>query len=366
MGLFSRKGKEPEKPEVLLSLRSHSCPITAIVEQDNRVAYFYLWGDTEQFGVKSCWIRNLSEAPKQREEKLMNKGIPPMMPKAYCKHPEGQAKLNKEDLEIVWLEEGDGAALLERGAIVAIIPAWSGQSDFSGYARDCIGTGDFAWELGAQNEMPARIASAREFFNSWHATVNPFQTLQPELLSIYEEIFGKSDRYFAIDREEWPPKGVYLQVGERRIVFATVAVSLRPQPAAEMYVDNRNNVNRIELGLIVNTGLAEERIKEIASWISGQTNIPWDNITFLGEGHTINFDAFQSPTLHAVLLTSKLDKLPEVALPDYRGSVTNFLWMVPISARERDKIMADGSESVIPLLNQIGEEIFNLDRQQVV
>src|SRR5688500_9658010 len=95
--LFTSKKEEPEQPgqlEVLLEDRCHSCPITAIVEQDNRVAYFYLWSEKiEKFGTKSCWIRNLKQAPDQRESDLMNKGVPPMLIKANCKFPAGQERL---------------------------------------------------------------------------------------------------------------------------------------------------------------------------------------------------------------------------------------------------------------------------------
>lgn len=365
MGLFSKKKKEFVKPEVLIEDKSHSCPITAVVEQDNRVAYFYLWGENEQYGVKSCWIRNLSEAPEKREGKLLKKGVPPMMPATFCRFPNGQDKLKKENLKVVWLEEGDGAALLENDEIIAIIPSWSGHGGFYGYARDCIGSGDFAWELGDKNEMPDRIQKSSEFIDLWDKELNPFQELQPRILKNYEELFGKSDRYFTIDNNEWPPKGLYLQDGANKTIFATVAVSLRPQPAVEMYTENRNDINRIELGLILNSDLSEQQINEIASWISGQASLPWNNITFLGEGHTINFEIFKSSKMDSVVLTNKLDVLPKVNLTDYRDSKINFLWMVPISSKERDKIMNEGSENVLIELNKIGDEIFNLERTEI-
>lgn len=84
MGLFSRNNNKIEKPKVILELRSPGCPITAIVEQDNRTAYFYLFGDNEDFGTKSCWIRNLNAAPNEIETKLMEKGIPPMLTKEFA------------------------------------------------------------------------------------------------------------------------------------------------------------------------------------------------------------------------------------------------------------------------------------------
>lgn len=79
-----------------------------------------MFGDNEDFGVKSCWVRNLIEAPEKLETKLMEKGVPPMLTKEFCKFPKGQESLNADNLEIVWLE-GDGAALLENGEILCVI-----------------------------------------------------------------------------------------------------------------------------------------------------------------------------------------------------------------------------------------------------
>lgn len=89
-------------------------------------------------------------------------------------------------------------------------------------------------------------------------------------------------------------------------------------------------------------------------------------ITFLGEGHTINFEIFKSSKMDSAVLTNRLDVLPKVDLPDYRGSRTNFMWMFPISSKERQAIINKGSEKVLMGLNKIGGEIFNLDRKEVI
>jgi hypothetical protein len=59
----------------------------------------------------------------------MRDGSPPLLPRRYCKHPEGAALPAAEDLEIVWFEEGNGAALLERGEPLTVIPPWAGQGE---------------------------------------------------------------------------------------------------------------------------------------------------------------------------------------------------------------------------------------------
>ncbi|GAA3760348.1 suppressor of fused domain protein [Flavobacterium ginsengiterrae] len=365
MGLFSRSNKI-EKPKVVLELRSPSCPITAIVEQDNRTAYFYLFGDNEDFGVKSCWIRNLTAAPEEMEIKLMEKGVPPMLTREFCKFPQGQEVLNEKNLEIVWLEEGDGAALLENGEILCVIPSWGGNDGFYGYARDCKGEGNFAWEFSTDNEMHKRVKNAISFVKSWDEEANPFQLLQPKVLDYYDEIFGKSEKYYAIDNSEWPPKGLYVYEGEEKIVFATVAVSLRSQPKIEMYFENPAEVNRIELGTILKSGLTNEQINNIASLISGITTIPWDYITFLAEGHTVEFQTTASEKFKYAVLTNKLKALPRVNLPSLGNSQTNFLWIVPISSEEWKVMKESGSQVILDKLDAIGEEIFNLNREEVV
>ncbi|TPN88880.1 suppressor of fused domain protein [Aquimarina algicola] len=365
--IFSSKEKEFQKADILLEQKSPCCPITAIVEQDNRVAHFYLWGpENSNFGVKSCWIRNLKDAPKALEIELMDKGIPPMLPKEFCKFQKGQEKLNKNDLDIVWTEEGDAAALLVKDEIIAIIPIWSGQNGFHGYAKDCLGQGDFAWELTESNVFIERIHKSKEYWNSWNDELNPFQILQPFILDTYDEIFGKHDQYFAIDGNEWPPKGLYLRKGEFKTIFATVGVSLLPMPVVEMYSENRLESNRIELGMICDSVFSENDIQQIAEWISGQTTIPWGNITFLGEGHTIGFIPLHSTKYNSVLLTNRLDILPKPELGDYRESKINFFWMVPISENERNEIMKNGSEVILERLNKIGEKLFSLDREEVL
>jgi hypothetical protein len=54
-------------------------------------------------------------------------------------------------------------------------------------------------------------------------------------------------------------------------VFATVGLSLVPMPAVEMYTENRFDLNRIELGIILNTPFTEKDIQQMAEWIRGQS-----------------------------------------------------------------------------------------------
>ncbi len=54
--------------------------LTAIVEQDARTAYFYIWPTDlfrSQFAVRGCWLRNLLPAPVEDDHQAMAQGIAP-------------------------------------------------------------------------------------------------------------------------------------------------------------------------------------------------------------------------------------------------------------------------------------------------
>jgi len=365
---FLRKlfGKRKE-PEVLLEAESPLCPITTIVEQDDRVAYMYvIGGDQTDFGVKACWIRNLDVAPATIDDAAPKEGEPPMQDRKSCRYTEGQPPLRKKDLSLVWTEEGDGVALLEGTEIIAIVPAWSGVNNFHGYARDAIGQGRFAWEIGSDNSFPERINRAKNFWGLWDTTETPFQKRQPEILDLYEKAFGKESGYYAIDGGHFPPRGGTLMRGPSQSVFLTVGLSIFPQPQIEMHVEMPETLNRIELGLILNNADFEGSLQGLTGWISGAASYPHDYIRFLTEGHTVNLEFPGNTNFTAAILTDRLTVFPEHGLGEYRGSVIKLLWLVPITTAERNLAMDEGSEKLILLLEEIGKSVFALERSSVV
>src|SRR5262245_29618764 len=152
--------------DVLLEEVSPLSNVQAIVEQDGRTIYFYLWGGPESaFGVRSCWVRNLEAAPASLDvHSMREQGTPPLLPRQNCTHPDGAPMLSAGDLRVVWFEEGDAAALLSRTEVLAVIPSWSGEKGFAGYARDCVGESPVCWELTRDNVLHERIRRAEEFW----------------------------------------------------------------------------------------------------------------------------------------------------------------------------------------------------------
>ena len=145
------------EPEILLEETSPHGGVYAIAEQNERCCYFYLNGEKDSsFELKSCWVRNLVPAPAELEVEKMREGEPPLLPRQYCLHPEGAPAFREGELGLIWAEEGDAAALTQGGEIIAVIPSWSGMTDFSGFARDCIRDRELA-----RPRSPSRRPGAR-------------------------------------------------------------------------------------------------------------------------------------------------------------------------------------------------------------
>ncbi|NLR95092.1 suppressor of fused domain protein [Flammeovirga agarivorans] len=50
---------------------------------------------------------------------------------------------------------------------------------------------------------------------------------------------------------------------------------------------------------------------------------------------------------------------------NFRESKITFLWMIPITKKERDIAISEGSEKLISKLNILGTEVFSLNRPEV-
>jgi hypothetical protein len=358
------------EPVVLLEVPSPNDNGVALVEQDDRVACFYLMTEIEgEKRIRTCWVRNLQPAPDVLDVAGMREGIPPMMPGAHCNHPDGAVPLDANSLRIVWAEEGDAAALYESSELLAVIPSWSGSGGFDGFARDCIGSGPLAWELAASNISHERYAKADAYWRSWDDESIWIQ-YRDDLLGCLQKAFGQQSRYFAIDGGQWPPKALAWFNHGPSAILSTVGVSMRSQPAVELSVEDPSVCRRIELGVCLDKRIGDESIKAVAAYISGQSGLPWNHNTWLGHGHTLPadvFDQLSAGTLPFALLSIQHPATSQVSLPTFRGDPVSILWMIPISVRERELAMQSGSEALLERLWQLGAEpMTSLARAEVI
>ncbi len=357
-----------KEPEIIFAASSPNGNMTAFVDQDDRVANFSLVGssDTGSSFQKGCWIRNLRAAPAWIEEPTDARSTP-MMPREFCRHPDGAPPFRGEsEFRVVWFEEGDAAALIEGDSILAIVPAWSGFKQFHGYARDCIGESPFASELDDSNLLIPRIHRAEEFWRSWEESPGPWPQIQENLLSAIGRQIGPEHTYYGIDGGKWPPKALLRIELETCVVLVTIGVSIRPQPTVEMTFEDPSPYRRIELGICLSKEAPEETVNSASQYIADQTLLPWGRCTWFGDGHSLPCDAFvpghYMTDISSVLLLKDPKGAPTLELPPYRNDPVGVLWIVGITEKERRVAMRHGSQELVTNLSEAGIGWVNRDR----
>lgn len=340
--------------------------LAAIVEEHDGVIYFYLWGGEESnFGVRSCWVRNLKPAPKDFSLKGRASDEPPLLPASYCAHPKGAPRLDPKSLSVVWLEAGDGAALLEDAEILAVIPPWSGEDGFHGYARDCLGETPVSWDLDEDNLFHDRIAEAQEYWSSWEEDPNPFFTFREQYMDAMEKNWGPHSAYFAIDGGQWPNRALVQTEVSAGTVLSTIGVCVRAQPTVEMYFEDPSVARRIELALFLSKDFDKEQIAHVSKHISWIARFPWIEITWFGTGHTIGTNEFEG--FPSLLLVSHPTGEPPIEVPSFRGDPVNLLWLVPITQSELAYKSQHGGKALIEKLNAARTSpLHERDRKSIV
>jgi hypothetical protein len=334
--------------EVLLEEVGPNGNVQAIVECDDRVCFLYLFGaENTQIGTKAVWVRNLMPAPDQLDVAGMKAGQTPMNPVRHCRSREGLPRLKPENFRVIWLPEGNGVALYEGDEPLAIIPPWSGIAGFDGYASDAIGEGPLAWELASDNVLRTRFAQAEEYWKSWDDP-DLWPNVQASFVSAIETAIGPHSDYYAIDGGHWPPKALLRVPYQDAVVLITVGVSLRPQPNVEMSTDEPESLRRIELATVLPIDLGEQQIQQIAAYLSGQSQYPWEHYTWLGHGHTLPCDSWGQATYPFAWLVDQHPRLPKLNLPQQCGDPVSILWFIPITAEER--AAAETGESLVDMV----------------
>jgi hypothetical protein len=324
--------------------------VQASVEDDGGVVYFYLYfhklPEDNPRRVRACWVRNRGPAPRDFDPAAMQRGEPPLLPARYCRDPASISPLEPARLRIVWLEEGDAAALLEDDEILAIIPGWSGDQ-CAGYARDCSEVNTLCWPLLAENVLRQRVADSAAYWHAWNEA-EPWVDYSDAAMAALEQALGPHSRYFAIDNDEWPPKALVAFEQAEQTTVVTMGLGLLPQPGVP-----EDAAARIELGLVFR-GSDAAQLRSGGSQISGMSGMPWQQFTWFGENHTISCGSLPwcvgGAPAEAVLVSSSLPNVPQLTLPKFRDQRVQVLWLHPISAAEQSLAMEQGTEALLKRL----------------
>jgi hypothetical protein len=358
--------------QILLEEMSPFGNIVAYVEDDDRVIYLYLHfrdiPEDDPQRMKTCWIRNRLRAPKQLDQAAMERGEAPLMPAAHCVHPGPGQPLDPQSLRVVWFEECDACALLEWDKPLAIVPSWSGFGGFSGYARECLGQGPFAWELDADNAMHQRTKAADDFWKLWN-DAEFWQEWRDQRIAEIEAVLGPHAKYYAIDGDEFPPRAMLRFDHPDHYVLITVGVSLFCLPKVEQNYDDPSPYRRIELAAAVDRKCPVAELSRFGQYISGQARYPWTHFSPLGHGHTMPCDssptAFDGKRFNYVLLSHTLPDTPELRLGYFRRDPINVLWMLPISQRERELAVKTSSGELERRLASAGVTVLIRARREL-
>jgi hypothetical protein len=328
-----------------------------VVEYDGSATSAYL--HDKGGAIAASWIANHLPAPDTVDIARLRSGQAPEMPAEHTKFPEGSPLLSPQALRAVWLEEGDGVAILENGAPLAFIPGWSDLSKgMPGYSRDVIGQTPFAWSLDdALEGLGPRLARADRFWR-WRDNPESWATFQQAMLGHLLSRLGPGGGYWDVSGGKQPLTGVSERppVPQRPFtVLSTIGMSCQRMPVIEQTGGSAASRARIELALA--TTMASAQAARIFLWLA---QFPWREVTWLGAGHSIPWyhEASTFPLgggNEGVLLLDDPSRLPGPEVPRLDGFMAGdepvrWLWVVPINERERRLARERGSASLITQL----------------
>ncbi len=347
----------PADPLVLLDSLSPYGSRRLVVEFDGRTTSAYL--HDRDGPIAATWMANHTRAPETADVARLRAGVAPEMPAGHTKHPAGREPLDPATLSVIWLEEGDGAAILERGALLAVIPGWSDlATGMPGYSRDVIGQTPFGWSLDdAMEGLELRVMQSAQFWR-WRASAGSWHLFQEALLGHLLSRLGPGGGYWDVSGGKTPTVGVSERPplpNRPYTVLTTVGMSCQRMPVVEQTGQGAVGRARIELALA--TTMPSTEAARIFLWLA---QFPWREVTWLGSGHSIPW--YHEPATfplgggnEALLLLDDPARLPGPEVPRLDGfrasnEPVRWLWLIPISERERRLASQRSSASLITQL----------------
>ena len=353
-GRDGQAAPRPGRPEILLSSESPYGSRRLVVEHDGATTTAYLCDATD--ALAAVWIANHVPAPPAADPAQAAAGQAPVMPAGHTKHPDGLPVLDRRALRALWFEEGDGAAVLEGGRLLAVIPGWAGLArGMPGYSREVIGQTPFGWALDDAMEGLGPRADRATAFWRWRASEGAWAGFQKAVLGHLLGRLGPGARYWDVSGGKQPLAGVSERPPTRDrpfTVLSTIGMSCQRMPVVEQYAEDTAAAARIELALA--TTLPSPDAARIFLWLA---HYPWRAVTWFGPGHTIRW--YHEPATFplgggntGVLLLDDPAQLPGPEVPDlsgftFGGDPVRWLWVLPVSERERQFAKERGSASLI-------------------
>ena len=349
----------PRPPVTLLESVSPYGSRKVTVEYDGLTTAAYLHDDTA--AISATWIANHRPAPPATDQARLEAGRAPLMPAGRTKHPGGRAPLQAGTLEALWFEEGDGVAIYEQGRPIAVIAGWSDMDrGMPGYSSDVIGQTPFGWSLDdAMEGLAPRLERSRAYWR-WRGSATGWAQFQQALLGHLLPRLGPGGHYWDASAGNQPLTGVTERPSSSRrpyTVLSTVGMSCQRMPVVEQVLDDPSGYARIELAIATTRPAAQ--VARVFLWLA---TYPWRAVTWFGPGHSVRW--YHEPSTfplgggegnESVLLLDSPGVLPGPQPPDlsgfaFGGDPVRWLWVVPISERDRQLAKERGSASLVTRL----------------
>lgn len=339
---------------------SHSplCDLSAAVEKDKDAYYFYIIQSPALRPkiVSAVWICNRRPAPEKLDTDAMGKGKAPMMPKPYVsdKHPAGGMELDPEEINIIWFPSGESAAVFYGNELLCSIPPYAGYEKLSGWSLYVKGRTPYGWAMppADSNFAEKEVLKAAKFWGFINS--NPWPEIQKKHMDAIESFFGsKHEKYYAIDGGHFPAKAVAQGRRDGVIYGISLGVSKFPMPKIELtFADSSPKFCRTELGYAVTENHAP-LCEMLTSTISSAANIPWEEISWLGHGHSFDFTNIKGFSAIILINAFQVEGLEAPKYPGFFGSKINLMWLVPITAEELNFLRENGIEKLLKLCRDI-------------
>lgn len=352
---------------VLLEVSNWQGSRTAILESENNCIYLYSYPSEPDRPMKTLWVANTKRLffKKTDIKKDMDAGLQPYMPIKNCTNSGVVTDFSDKGLwDIQWGLDQNSIALRYKGAIIAIIPEWSGHEGFWGYSSGTANETAISWPLVESNSLIGKFNAEKEVLDHWREDL--WVKYQEELSSIYVDCFPSNERYFAADEGNWPELGIHCSSGERGLLVGTIGLAQLPMPTWGMQRkdDEIPDYSRIEFAMVLD---GDHSVEVIAGYLSGQAGYPWYWGAHFDEGYTLpsaELEQLGSKMSH-VLFVGNAEFLPEIKTSKFSDNKTRILFMVPIFAEEQRFAEEQSSRELLRLLADTRDPL-NIDRSSVV
>ncbi|MEM7179319.1 MAG: suppressor of fused domain protein [Spirochaetota bacterium] len=341
--------------------------MTAYLEDDGRTVYLYLQSQhNPEDSMKSVWVKNRIEAPKERLAEDLQSGLAPLLCADEITASMDTSAILAEELYFIWLEEGNGLALFVREELYALLPPWSGVKGFHGYAKYAKKETITAKPLGDSYHGPIanRIEAARKFWEA-RSQKDSWTQIRDSRLDFLETKWGKHTKYWSADGGSFPYIGIasFHPPGlENTAIFTTVGMSGQNMPGVELYQKDYLSSARIELVFAVHYPPNSDKSETwVPHYLGDIVKFPWNMQKWLGNGHTIalnrrdpnsialnytNVFLLEKPNASQIL-GKQIPPYPLEGLESGNGHDVKFLYMLPISEEERHHLSSLGSDSFL-------------------